>query len=151
MVEETRAAPGDVAGYIYLVTNLLNGKGYFGQTRSTLDHRWTQHLVGARTTRSALHCAIRKYGGANFRIELLETVRRTREDLLQAEIEAISRHGSPSYAAKRDASLRGAAEKRAHDAVERDKAFPPEVAAQRTRRRASARRRAAAGRAKVGK
>lgn len=256
-----------VAGFIYVVTNEVNGKEYVGQTRSSLSHRWSQHVLKARKGRSALQCAIRKYGAEAFRIELLEVIRGSRDELLRAEIDYIARrdsmaprgynlmpggegvdlqdpiikathldavrasHGSewrarqyqgaqkrladpewrrlneqalresharpeyrekvtarwraffassdgrqrhaagvarrsegswkqnhraamlrlhqdPVYVAKRDAALKAAAERRSRDAIERDKALPPEIVAKRVQNREACRKRAAARRAR---
>lgn len=55
-------------GIIYLVTNLVTGKHYVGQTRRTLQSRWKGHCDGKRCGR-ALGAAIRKYGRESFTIE----------------------------------------------------------------------------------
>lgn len=47
-------------GRIYLVTNLLNGKGYVGQTTGSVIERWRDHLYEAKVGHgSVLHKAIR--------------------------------------------------------------------------------------------
>lgn len=57
---------------IYLVTNLVNGKTYVGQTRQPILSRWSQHVYEAREGSSYfLHQAIRKYGKDSFKIEEL--------------------------------------------------------------------------------
>ena len=60
-------------GYIYKITNLLNGDFYIGQTITTLQHRFNQHKT-ASSSRSNMHIAraIQKYGKENFKIELIE-------------------------------------------------------------------------------
>ena len=63
-------------GYIYKVTNTVNGKMYIGQTRRTIEERWKQHLYYSFKNfpydTSALHCAIRKYGIEAFTVEQVE-------------------------------------------------------------------------------
>lgn len=57
-------------GRIYLIRNLINGKGYVGQTSYSLGHRWSRHKFDAkRGMPSLLHRAMRKYGNENFIIE----------------------------------------------------------------------------------
>lgn len=59
-------------GYIYLITNLINGKVYVGKTTGTLENRWKQHVEAAsRNIDTHLYRAIRKYGAENFKIESL--------------------------------------------------------------------------------
>lgn len=55
-------------GYIYLVTNLVNGKRYVGKTISTVHRRWATHISHAASgsNKMALHGAIRKYGLNSF-------------------------------------------------------------------------------------
>lgn len=64
-------------GYIYKITNLINGKMYVGQTRRTVDVRWGEHIEHsfqsyANDHNTPLHCAIRKYGSENFSVETIE-------------------------------------------------------------------------------
>lgn len=59
-------------GYIYLITNLINGKIYIGKTTGTLENRWKQHVEAAdRGIDTYLYHAIRKHGVENFKIEPL--------------------------------------------------------------------------------
>jgi group I intron endonuclease len=61
--------PANTIGLIYLVTNLINGKQYVGQTVKTLDGRWREHQnVAARGRGHLIAAAIRKYGAHNFRV-----------------------------------------------------------------------------------
>lgn len=53
-------------GYIYLTTNLINGKKYIGQKKS---NKFINRYKGSGT---AIKKAIDKYGIKNFRVELLE-------------------------------------------------------------------------------
>lgn len=54
-------------GRVYLVTNLVNGKRYVGQTVLPLSQRWKKHC-GAYSGCHALAAAIRKYGEHSFSI-----------------------------------------------------------------------------------
>lgn len=60
-------------GYIYKITNKINGHMYIGQTMREPSKRWEHHLYSA-THGSELHfhCAIRKYGWDNFTKEIIE-------------------------------------------------------------------------------
>ena len=78
-------------GQIYLITNVVNGKVYVGQTRYPLMRRLNAHFLEAfagRTT-CAIHRAMAKYGKDAFTIETLETCAST-GDLNVAEVKWIS-------------------------------------------------------------
>lgn len=62
-------------GYIYLITNKVNGKMYVGQTSKTPEYRFKLHVEDSYKSdryNSILHKAIRKYGEHNFKIDTLE-------------------------------------------------------------------------------
>lgn len=63
-------------GYVYKVTNTKNKKVYIGQTKTTLDVRWEQHIetaLHAKTPKKeGLHAAIEQYGPDSFICEALE-------------------------------------------------------------------------------
>lgn len=63
-------------GYIYKITNNINGKIYIGQTRVTEPQRWQQHVWHANNkpdNDSPLLCrAIKKYGKENFTRTIIE-------------------------------------------------------------------------------
>ncbi len=83
----------DAEGYkLYLVTNILNGKVYVGLTISSLEQRLKQHFASARRGRkSAFSNALRKYGEAAFKIELIKSDARTYDELQQQEVLEIER------------------------------------------------------------
>ena len=77
-------------GYIYKITNLINGKIYIGKTKYTIDNRYKSHLKQAiknrdlNITSSKLYNAINKYGTENFKIEQIEEC--SYENLSEREI-----------------------------------------------------------------
>src|ERR1035437_1298824 len=71
---------------VYLITNLVNGKVYVGQTRQPIEYRFTQHRSNARNgSNYALSKAIRKYGEESFTIQELSS-HESDEELSLAEI-----------------------------------------------------------------
>ena len=54
-------------GYVYLVTNLFNGKTYVGQRRSHRDSDWNEYFGSGKL----IQAAIEFYGKDNFRKDLL--------------------------------------------------------------------------------
>ena len=65
-------------GYIYKVTNKLNGHMYIGQTIRTPEYRWGQHqrqswCENSESYNSKFHRAIRKYGADSFVLEIIES------------------------------------------------------------------------------
>ena len=62
---------------IYVHVNKINGKKYVGQTRTSLEWRWQQHVFDALNDKPGcrvFNAAIRKYGPDNFEHEVVETV-----------------------------------------------------------------------------
>lgn len=57
-------------GFIYKITNKVNGKSYIGQTRYTVEFRWRQHQH--KKDKTHFHCAIKNYGIDSFVVETLE-------------------------------------------------------------------------------
>lgn len=65
-----------MAGIIYIIRNLVDGKVYIGQTRRSLKDRWFEHCrkpVSSNEGRMSIKKAIRTLGKENFSIEILET------------------------------------------------------------------------------
>lgn len=84
-----------ITGYVYLITNRVNGKKYVGCTKVSLERRWEQHRSAATKGSSlALHRALRKYGPGSFTIEPIEEVEGTYGALLSAEVRLIATHGT---------------------------------------------------------
>ncbi len=71
-MQPAKAKPGK--GKIYLITNLVDGKRYVGQTILTVRKRWSLHKSDARRECFPICRAIRKYGAMNFSIEVLTNV-----------------------------------------------------------------------------
>jgi group I intron endonuclease len=61
-------------GFVYLLRNLVNGKGYVGQhAGKSTDKRWGWHIWAAYKglVKSPLYAAMRKYGLDNFSAEII--------------------------------------------------------------------------------
>jgi group I intron endonuclease len=57
---------------VYLITNLVNGKRYVGQTTRTTQQRFKHHCWRSTVrTRMPIAMAIAKYGAINFKIEVI--------------------------------------------------------------------------------
>lgn len=64
-------------GFIYKITNVMNGKVYIGQTIQNVKERFYQHCAikcDEAVLQMAIHKAIFKYGKSNFTIEVIEEV-----------------------------------------------------------------------------
>lgn len=81
-------------GFIYKITNKVNGKIYIGQTIMPIKNRMYKHYSQARTGKAitGIDAAIRKYGEDNFEVEQL--VECPNEDLNQQEQFYISKYKS---------------------------------------------------------
>ena len=67
-------------GFIYKVTNTINGKYYIGQTIQNVKERFYQHCAtkcSQAILNMVIHKAINKYGKSNFTIEVIEEVEST--------------------------------------------------------------------------
>ena len=64
-------------GFIYKITNKVNGKSYIGQTIQNVKERFYQHCAtkcSQAILNMVIHKAIAKYGKSNFTIEVIEEV-----------------------------------------------------------------------------
>lgn len=61
-------------GYIYLITNKINGKKYVGQTVTSIEERFYRHYIHSKDPKRAIGIdgAIKKYGIENFKCELIK-------------------------------------------------------------------------------
>ena len=67
-------------GFIYKITNTINGKFYIGQTIQNVKERFYQHCAtkcSQAILNMVIHKAINKYGKSNFTIEVIEEVEST--------------------------------------------------------------------------
>lgn len=67
-------------GFIYKITNKINGKSYIGQTTQNVKERFYQHCAtkcSQAILNMVIHKAINKYGKSNFTIEVIEEVEST--------------------------------------------------------------------------
>ena len=64
-------------GFIYKITNTINGKSYIGQTIQNVKERFYQHCAtkcSKAVSNMAIHIAIKKYGKSNFTVEVIEEI-----------------------------------------------------------------------------
>ena len=61
-------------GWIYKITNNVNGKFYIGKTERGLKYRWRQHKTSSKSPRDYFHYSMRHHGVENFSIILLKEV-----------------------------------------------------------------------------
>lgn len=64
-------------GFIYKITNIINGKSYIGQTIQDVKDRFYQHCAtkcNKSVLNMAIHKAIKKYGKSNFTIEVIKEI-----------------------------------------------------------------------------
>ena len=67
-------------GFIYIIRNTVNHKVYIGQTRTSVEQRWAEHLRHAKYGEQVINRAMKKYGVDKFYIETLEICEITKLD-----------------------------------------------------------------------
>ena len=76
-------------GYVYCITNKINGKQYVGKTENTIDERWREHCNDYQREhceKRPLYNAMLKYGIDNFEIKELEYLKEGGKLLSDREI-----------------------------------------------------------------
>ena len=83
------------AGFIYKITNLINGKIYFGLTKCSIKKRWNEHKCVSRNDDAYRHLysSMKKYGTDNFKIEKVKTCHSDKQ-LYASEIYFIKLHNT---------------------------------------------------------
>ena len=90
-------------GYIYVITNKINGKQYVGKTENTIDKRWREHCNNYQREhceKRPLYNAMLKYGIDNFEIKELEYLKEGGKLLSDREIywiEKLNTYGHNGY------------------------------------------------------
>jgi len=82
-------------GFIYKVTNRINGKAYVGLTTNQVSDRWQLHIRLAERSEkpTGLRAAIKKYGADKFEIVQIDVAHSIKE-LIDKEVSAIQLHGT---------------------------------------------------------
>lgn len=80
-------------GWIYIITNTVNGRQYVGQTVQGVGVRWRGHVRGAAKSSQIIGMAIVKYGHGAFTIQEIDTAT-SQADLDAKEIHWIAKHGT---------------------------------------------------------
>ncbi len=71
-------------GHVYKITNMANSKIYVGQTKTTLNKRFTSHKCESKRERyiNKLYEEMREFGTENFEIESLSEIKTNTKDEL---------------------------------------------------------------------
>jgi group I intron endonuclease len=62
-------------GFIYKITNNINGKFYIGKTSRTINWRFSCHKSASTSPKDYFHKALKKYGKENFSIICIKEIR----------------------------------------------------------------------------
>lgn len=88
-MDEKKTQDESIFGWIYKITNLVNGKIYVGQTAVGVQERFKQHTI----TNSYIGRALRLYGVENFELTTIDTAENAKA-LTLAEIKHIHSNNS---------------------------------------------------------
>lgn len=78
---------------VYKITNIINGKVYFGVTKTSIEKRWIQHKCNSTRKNYHLYKAILKYGIESFIIKVVKLCD-TEIQMYNLEIKLIKKHKS---------------------------------------------------------
>ncbi|MFC6644446.1 phage portal protein [Granulicella cerasi] len=95
----TQAKP-QAHGVVYVITNVITGQKYVGQTVRPVERRWRVHVRDAKACsyRSRLHDAIREHGESNFTVHVQSNcVGRRALDTAERFYIALYRTQNPAY------------------------------------------------------
>lgn len=92
-------------GFIYIIKNTVNSKVYIGQTRTSVEQRWKEHLRHTQYGDQVINRAMKKYGADKFYVETLEIC--NIEVLDEREIYYIDLHDSTDKSKGYNVSIGG--------------------------------------------
>ena len=92
-------------GFIYIIKNFINNKVYIGQTRTSIEQRWKEHIRHASYGDQVINKAMNKHGVENFYIEILETC--SLQELDEREIYYIKLYDSTNKSKGYNVSIGG--------------------------------------------
>ena len=84
-------------GYIYCITNTVNGKMYIGQTRTTVEQRWSSHITSSKNDDKPLYRAIRKYGLEKFTVETIFVLSSKTKEMLKHTLDFCEKYFIGKY------------------------------------------------------